>query len=428
MFGNKKINTDLAIVERQIYNLTKLISINGMINSTLDIGRLLTVIMETIKDIMETDASSLLLYEESSNSLVFKVALSDVGKDLTEKYRVQLGQGIAGWVAETRKPLIINDVYSDRRFDPEFDKKTGFITKAIICMPLLFKGKLLGVIQAINPLDRPEFIDDDMKLFTVFADQAALAVQNAIFFQNALEEERIKSELTSARIIQEALIPNFEMQMGSIRIAAKSITAREIGGEFHSLFPLDENHVGIALGDLHIKGVPGGMHASVVSGALRALAKFKGKNPVELVRILHIIMEHDEHPIQNASLLYGVLDFSKNILRFMNAGFAYPILVRDSVARYLRFGTRSLSQDIEEARSVAVTFQPGDIFVIFSDGILRVRDRMGKQLGLKTIMKFLEQDFSKTDDIIESLIRFAGEFSGDLGIREDISIITMRVD
>ncbi len=428
MFKKKQETTDLAVIERQIYNLTKLVNINSMINSTLDMGRLLTVIMETIKDIMETEASTLLLYEERSNDLVFKVALGEAGKELTERYRMKLGQGIAGWVAETRKPLIINDAYTDNRFDPNFDKKTGFVTRSIICTPLLFKGKLLGVIEAINPLNRPEFTTDDQDLFGVFADQAALAVQNAIYFRNALEEERINGELASAQAIQEELFPAIDMKVGSIAITARSMTAREIGGEFHSLFRLDERRFGIALGDLHEKGIPGGMHASIVSGALRALAKLKGHNPVELVRMLHLIMEHDDRPIRNASLLYGVLSATDRTLRFLNAGVAYPVLVRDGVSRYLRFGKRSLSQNIDEAKSVSVSLRSGDLFVIFSDGILRVRNRTGKQLGLKKLMVFLEQSFSPATDIIGSLLKFAGDFTDGIGIREDISIIILRVD
>ncbi len=428
MFKKKQPLADLALVERQVYNLTKLVNINSMINSTLDMAKLLTVIMETIKDIMDTEASTLLLYEEKTNDLVFKVALGEAGRELAERYRVRLGQGIAGWVAEHRKPILINNVYGDRRFDPEFDKITGFTTKSIICTPLLFKGKLLGVIQAINPTNRPDFTDDDMNLFKVFADQAALAVQNAIFFQNALEEERIKSEIDSGRTIQEALIPDVDTRLGPIRIMAKSVTAREIGGEFHGLFSLDSDHVGIALGDLHVKGVPGGLHASIVSGAIRALAKIKGKNPVELVRMLHLIMEHDERPIQNASLLYGVLDLPERKLRFLNAGVAYPILVRDGVARYLRFGKRSLGQNIDEAKSVAVSLMPGDLFIVLSDGILRIKNRMGKQLGLKSVMRYLEKNSPEPENIIESVLNFAGEFAEDLGIREDISVIVLRVD
>jgi len=428
MLKKNNITAELAVVERQIYNLTKLVNINSMINSTLDMGRLLTVIMETIKDMMETEASTLLLYEEKNNDLVFKVALGEAGKELAERYRVKLGQGIAGWVAETRKSVFINDAYNDRRFNPEFDKITGFVTKSIICTPLLFKGKLLGAIEAINPLNRPAFNDEDMRLFKIFGDQVALAVQNAIYFQNALEEERIKNELSSARAIQEALIPDVDMKAGNVRIAAKSSPAREIGGEFHSLFRLDDNHIGIALADLHVKGIPGGLHASTVSGALRALAKMKGKNPVEVVGLLNLIMEKSERPVKNASILYGVIDLADQKLRFLNAGMAYPILVRNRVARYLRFGKRSLSQNIREATSVAVSLKPGDLFVIISDGIIRVRNRMGKHLGLKSVMHFLEKKFPESTDIIESLIGFAADFSGTVGIREDISVITLRID
>jgi phosphoserine phosphatase RsbU/P len=255
----------------------------------------------------------------------------------------------------------------------------------------------------------------------------ALAVQNAIYFRNALEEERIQSELSSARAIQEALIPDVDLQFGAARITAKSITAREIGGEFHGLFRLDDDHIGIALGDLHQKGVPGGMQASIVSGALRAIAKLRGKNPVEVVRLLHLIMEHDERPVRNASLLYGVLDLPAGKFRFLNAGVAYPLLVRDGVARYLRFGTRSLGQNIEESKSVAVSLRPGDLFVIVSDGILRVRNRMGKQLGLKNVMKYIETIPPESGDIIGRIMDHAEEFSGDVGIREDISIMVIRM-
>ncbi len=217
------------------------------------------------------------------------------------------------------------------------------------------------------------------------------------------------------------------MQVGPVLIAVKSVTAREIGGEFHSLFRLDGDHIGIALGDLHIKGVPGGLRASVVSGAIRALSRVTGKNPVEMFRLLHLVMEHDERPITNASFFYGVLDPGRRKLRFLNAGVAYPVLVRDGVARYLRFGKRSLSQNIEESKSVAVSLQPGDLFVILSDGILRVRNSTGKPLGLKRVMRFIEKGFPESADIIDAILGFAAGYAGARGTREDITVITLRV-
>ncbi|HQO40438.1 MAG TPA: GAF domain-containing protein, partial [Spirochaetota bacterium] len=207
-------------LEKQVENLSRLVEINGIINSTLNINRLLSIIMEMIKDIMSAEASSLLLYDDVNMELVFKVALGEAGQELKEKYRVKLGQGIAGWVALHRKSLLVNDVYSDSRFDPMYDKSTGFTTRSILCAPLLFKGKLLGVIQAINPVKRGEFDDDDMNLFLLFSNQAALAVQNAIFFQKAIEDERLESELKAAKNIQESLTPDLHISDNGFTSAA----------------------------------------------------------------------------------------------------------------------------------------------------------------------------------------------------------------
>lgn len=180
----KKPQSARSVTEHQIQNLNKLLSINSIINSTLEINSLLPVIMEIIKDIMETEASSLLVFEENTRDLVFKVALGEAGKELQEKYRVRIGQGIAGWVAENRKTVFINDAYSDPRFDPNYDKKTGYTTKSILCAPLLYKGRLLGVIQAINPINKPGFYEENVPLFETFADQAAVAIENANLYTN----------------------------------------------------------------------------------------------------------------------------------------------------------------------------------------------------------------------------------------------------
>ena len=102
---NADTNIDNGDTQKQLKNLRKLLEINSLINVTLDMGKLLNIIMEIIKDIMDAEASTLFLFEENTKDLVFKVALGEAGKELTEKQRVKIGQGIAGWVAEKRKPF-----------------------------------------------------------------------------------------------------------------------------------------------------------------------------------------------------------------------------------------------------------------------------------------------------------------------------------
>lgn len=424
---NTETTQKIDHLERQVKNLTKLVEINHIINSTLDIAKLLTIIMEIIKDIMIAEASTLLLYEENDKELVFKVALGDAGKELTEKYRVKLGQGVAGWVAERRKPLMINDAYNDDRFDPNFDKKTGFKTKSIVCVPLLFKGKLLGVIQAINPRNRTGFDENDMTLFTAFADQAALTVQNAILFKNALEEERIKKELTSARAFQDALLPAVDKKFDNILVASKSIPAREVGGEFYDIYCFDDKSIGIALGDIHKKGIPGALNASVISGAIKASLNLIGHSPSALLNHLNKIVRDNIDPIQNVSLFYGLISHEKMNIEFVNAGIAYPILVRKNIARYLKFSSKSLGEKSISPKKIKVSLEPDDYFVIITDGIINLKNKGSQTLGLKRIMDHLSGQFSSPQNLIDSLIQMANNFTEQLEKREDISIIAFKI-
>ncbi|MDY6970229.1 MAG: SpoIIE family protein phosphatase [Spirochaetota bacterium] len=324
--------------------------------------------------------------------------------------------------------LYINDVYGDVRFDPNFDKLTGFKTKAIICVPLLYKGKLLGAIQAINPITKKAFDDDDMILFKAFANQAVLAVQNAIFFQNALEEERIKYELSSATSVQKSLLPVVNNKYNNVQIATRTISANEVGSEFYDIFHFNDNSIGVALGDIHTKGIPGAIYASIVSGAVKGISRVCGENPSKLLKLTNEVVKSNHENISNVSLFYGVINCDNRILQFVNAGIAYPILIRNGVARYLKFENKSLEKEIELPKRVKVILEPDDFFVIITDGIVNIRNRGAKHLGLKRIMDLLGGEFKNPEEVIDSLIKLGDDFADGLEKREDISVIAFHIE
>ena len=425
----KEIQVNSENPEKQIIDLKKLLKINSIINSVLDIGRLLNIIMETIKEIMNAEASTLFLYEEKTKDLVFKVALGEAGKNLTEKYRLKIGQGVAGWVAEKRKPIYVNDVYNDYRFDPNYDKITGFNSRSILCVPLLFKGKLLGVIQAINPINRPGFNDNDMALFCSFADQAVLAVQNAIYFQNVLEEERIKNEISSVQSFQKSLLPAINKRYNNIHIAARSFTAREVGGEFYDIFNFDnEAAIGIVIGDIHMKGLSGALNASIVSGAIKGLTSVLRGNPSMLFSNLNNTLKESIKTIENISLFCGLIPLYNKNIQFVDTGFAYPIIVRKNVARYLKFKSQSFEKAYQPPKKINLRLEPDDFFIIITDGIVNIKNKGSQNMGLKRIMDHLSNNFISPQEVIDSLIKLADDFLDGLEKREDISIIAIKVE
>ncbi len=415
----------LELLERQVENLTKLVEINGIINSTLNISRLLSIIMEMIKDIMGTETSTLLLFDDVSNELVFKVALGDAGEELKEKYRVKIGQGIAGWVAQNRKSVIVNDAYKDSRFDFKYDKNTGFVTRSIICSPLLFKGKLIGVIQAINRVSGKDFDENDMNLFRVFSNQAALAVQNAIFFQRAIEEERITSELTLAKSIQDTLTSVIGQFQNKYTIAAKALPAREVGGVFHFFKEYDKNSAILAMGNLEQKGIPGALRASTFSGILKVLVEIGFRKPDEIINKISTIYTDDIIRSSGFSFFIADIDFEQGKIEFVNAGDACPVLVRKGKAIYLRFKDRSRGYVGDEnfyISSVKINLKPEDKFIVLSGSLLEIKNRQGRAIGLSGIMGFLEKEKGEADDIIDGLLEYVHSYTGKLDWTRDVSV------
>lgn len=171
---------------KRVDELSSLIRVSETVGSTLDLTSLLDSVMKESKRVMKTEASSLMLLEDSTGDLVFH-AVRGARKDQVREMRVPAGKGIAGWIAKKGKPCIVNDVKSDRRFYRQTDRRSRFKTRQIIGVPLLARGKILGVVEALNKKDRSDFDKRDIKLFMAMARLSALAIQNAKYFAEGKE-------------------------------------------------------------------------------------------------------------------------------------------------------------------------------------------------------------------------------------------------
>jgi len=165
-----------------------LLDANRILISTLDINKLLTVIMELAQKVVNAEASSLLLIDENTGELYFDVT-TGVAADDVKRIRLKSGEGIAGWCAAHNRSLIVEDAIKDIRWTGRADDKSGFKTKSIICVPMRCKGRILGVVEGINALGREFFTDEELPIFEVFANQAAVALENARLFMKLIQEK-----------------------------------------------------------------------------------------------------------------------------------------------------------------------------------------------------------------------------------------------
>jgi len=165
-----------------------LIEINTLINSNYsDIRSLLTQILESATRLCEGEASSLLLLNKEESKLYFEIALGSKGSDV-KKFSVNLGEGIAGWVAKHNTSIIVNDVENDSRHLSDISKKIGYPSKTMLAVPMRIKDECVGVIELLNKKDGRNFSQDDLEWLEIFANQAALAIQNARSLEKAREE------------------------------------------------------------------------------------------------------------------------------------------------------------------------------------------------------------------------------------------------
>ncbi len=155
-----------AITRRQI-NLTKISLINRKITSPMKLPDLLTVILDIAKELVNAEGASLLLADEETDDLIFNIVQG--GRGEIKGDRLPKGMGIAGSVAQTGKSIIANDAQKDTRFFKDIDSKYNFHTRNIIAVPMKVMDRLVGVLEAINSLERDVFDEWDEKLLNYLA-------------------------------------------------------------------------------------------------------------------------------------------------------------------------------------------------------------------------------------------------------------------
>jgi signal transduction histidine kinase len=179
--------------ERRARQLATLNEITRQLSSTLETEPLLQNILQSAVSILNCEAGSLFLVDEQTSELIFTVTEGPVAKDLIGQ-RLPPGTGIAGKAVQTQQPVIANNVKADHEWNPNPDTKTGFITRALLAVPLQVKDQITGVLEVINRSDGLPFVEDDQNLLAAFASQAAVAIENARLYTLTDKELNVRVE------------------------------------------------------------------------------------------------------------------------------------------------------------------------------------------------------------------------------------------
>ncbi|MBN1947338.1 MAG: GAF domain-containing protein [Bradymonadales bacterium] len=183
-----------ARVFKQEEKISSILEISNALRATRTEDELLNLIMEKISLLMDADRSTLYLKDERTNELWTKIKQGN----RTHEVRLAMGQGIAGWVGETGQSINIQEAYADPRFNPEVDRRTGYVTKSILCQPMRDQDRrIVGVIQVLNKKHGP-FTADEELLLSAIAAQAAIVIENGALYHSMLEANWELNEIREA--------------------------------------------------------------------------------------------------------------------------------------------------------------------------------------------------------------------------------------
>ncbi len=161
--------------------LKSLIKLTCLVSSSLDPTIIRKRSLMAATRLLGAETGSLFLLDEDAGELYFEVALGDKTGKL-KNMRLKRGQGIAGWVAENKEPVIVYDAIKDKRFFKDADKQSGFTTRDLICVPVKAGDRVLGALQVVNKLEGT-FDEDDLEVLTAFSNQVAIAIENASLYE-----------------------------------------------------------------------------------------------------------------------------------------------------------------------------------------------------------------------------------------------------
>ena len=417
-------------VDRGI-RMTDLIETLAIISSTLDPNKLLGLIMESAKHVMKSEASSLMILDKKTGELIISVPTGPVKAELSG-IRIPPGKGISGWVAEHGVPLVVPDVSVDPRFFGDVDRESGFKTRSIICVPM--KGpdnEVIGVLQAINKLDGTPFNDDEISLFSAFAYQAAIAMENLRLHIEELEKQRLEQELALAHQIQQGFSPDEPPSIEGISISGLSIPALQVGGDYYDFIPITQNQLGIAVGDISGKGVP----AALLMATLRAMLRTQIENHhsvSETISLVNNAILRDTSDEKYLTLFYCVLDTEMHHLTYVNAGhtpgFLYNIHSKEE--KYLELGGTLVGflEDFPFQEGYE-SLDSGSVLLLYSDGATDALNPDDELFGEERLYSLVRENCHlNAKDLINQIYQKIVDFSKGVQQFDDITIIAVKID
>jgi len=409
-------------VSRQAEMLTVLNEIAAELTSILDLDPLLAKIGQLLRRLIDYQMFSILLLDEKGETLITRYAWR-FGYAHAPLRRIPVTDGLVGAAVREWRPINVPDVQKDQRYLPMNPE-----TRSELIVPLFHKGRIIGVLDLEH--SRTGFFNDGHeRILTTLAAQIAIAIENARLYQAVRrQEQQLERDIAMARQVQLRLLPTEPPKQAHAEMAVRFLPARSIGGDLYDFLEYGDNKTAVVMGDVSGKAAPAALFAALVSGIMRSAA-LHHPEPAPMLALLNESLQERRLESQYVTMLFALWDDEARTLHVANSGAVQPIVCRGGQSECIRAEGFPLGlfpgATYDE---IAVTANPGDTFIFFSDGITDAENMQGEQYGPERLTSLLCSLLNRTaEQIAEAILADVTQFQGERERFDDETIIVLRV-
>lgn len=340
----------------------------------------------------------------------------------------RISTGVRDRVLKERTSILVNDVLSDEAFRG-MQSLVAQQVQMLMAVPLQTNnGDVIGLIYVDSPTLVHEFTVEDLNLLTVMANVAAIRIEHARLAEIEQAERILAKDLEQAAIIQQGLLPSTAPEAPGLQIAGYNAPCRTVGGDYYDFLSYPDGRLAIALGDVSGKAMP----AALLMTSLQARVRVLAEQPAD---VADLITRLNRHTAANCpsnrfiSFFFSILNPRTGEIVYSNAGHNPPLLVHpDGEIETLTGGGLILGL-FPQARyeSHTVSMRPGDVLVLFSDGVTEAMNPQDEEFEESRLIEVLRANRHRSaSEIVEAITRSVSTFIAGAPAADDLTLVVVR--
>lgn len=417
-------------VDRKLKEVNSLYGFTRKLNTQLDYQKLPQMITQLTAEVLGSQSTWLEMFETGNNKLTLISHINLTQQQILNNPFDRI-EGLNHDLVYHRKPLLINDMTQNPQWQDLLNWKKDL--RSLVAAPLFSsREQLMGIIYA-SKSQSYGFDNDDVSLLEGFANQSAIALENAQLWQSSLERERLEQELRVAREVQLKLLPQSLPHVPGFELERFFLTANEVGGDYYDFIQFADGQPGVVIGDVSGKGTSAAFYMAEFKGVIQTLASALD-DPKELVcranRIFYATIERKNF----LTAIVGKFIPGQKTFQFVRAGHSPLIFYRHSSAEIHFLQPQGLGIGMDPgsvfdalAEVHSVQFQAGDFLLLFTDGLVEARNHAGEEFGEERVASLARRAGRLTAAQIKGhILDEITAFIGDTPLHDDLTFMVIK--